>query len=255
MRAKKLFVIFLAAVCMLAVALSCVFIFAIEEINVEFAVGEQTDVSAVSQTIDEYTGKNLLFADLDEIKNDLKKYPYFKVESIKKNYPNGIDITLSERVEVYWFESDGVYYTLDKTGFILKKEDQKPSDENRIQLVFDENVNFTSLKVGEVVKTDKDELVNCVFSMASKVRLTDCINKIQVFSKPEQDVTFYTYTGVKITIRDADESGDEKARVAFDFYDKLDDYSKAFNEIIGYYNEYLGKIEADWSKNVGGPDA
>ena len=112
MRAKKLFVIFLAAVCMLAVALSCVFIFAIEEINVEFAVGEQTDVSAVSQTIDEYTGKNLLFADLDEIKNDLKKYPYFKVESIKKNYPNGIDITLSERVEVYWFVNEGVYYFL-----------------------------------------------------------------------------------------------------------------------------------------------
>ena len=252
MRAKKLLVVFLAAFCMLAVLLSCVFIFSVERINVTYAVGDQTDVSEFNETLEKYKGKNLLFVDLEDIKQDLKSFPYFEIEEITKSYPNVINVKIKERLEVYWLESDGVYYTLDQTGFVLKSETQKPTSNNQIQLTFDENVSFESLTVGEVVKTNEDGLIQSVFSMAQSVRLTDCINKISVFSKPEKDVSFYTYTGVVITIRNVEHLGKDKAIEAFNFYDNLDDYSKAFNEIIGFYNEYLGKVDADWSENLGG---
>lgn len=254
MRAKKLLVIFLAAFCMLAVLLSCVFIFSVESINITYAVGEQTDVSDFNSALDKYKGKNLLFVDLDEIKEDLQDYPYFEIEEISKSYPNEINVLVRERLEVYWFENEGEFYTLDQTGFILKKEQVIPTSENQIQLTFDEHVTFTNLKVGSVVKTTDDTLVQAVFSMAQSVRLTDCINKISVYSKPEKDVSFYTYTGVVITIRNVEYLGTDKAIEAFDFYDNLDDYSKAFNEIIGFYNEHLGKVDADWSENIGGPN-
>lgn len=252
MRAKKLLVVFLAAVCMLAVLLSCVFIFSVESINVTYAVGAQTDVSDFNDSLNKYKGKNLLFVELDEIKEDLKDYPYFEVEEISKSYPNVINVTVRERLEVYWFENNGVYYTLDQTGFVLKSQTEQPVSNNQIQLTFDEYISFTSLDIGAKIKTNDDALIQSVFSMAQSVRLTDCINKISISSKPEKDASFYTYTGVVITIRNVEQLGTDKAVEAFEFYDKLDDYSKAFNEIIGFYNEHLGKVDADWSENIGG---
>lgn len=256
MKAKKLLVISLAVICVIAVLLSCFFIFSVKDVKTSYSVSEGKDVSGIEQTLENYVGKNLLFLDLDDVKKDLAQYPYFEVVSIEKDFPNVINLTLKERREIYYFEKDSKTYLLDQTGFVLCEKDSTSfvPDSDHIKLDFN-GITVNNISVGSIVSTDRDELVKTVFEMAVAVRLTDCINTVAIQYEPENvEAHFMTDTGVKINVWNPENLGKEKIVKAFEFYDGLDDYYKSFDEIVGFYNELEGVVDADWSDNVYGDD-
>ena len=104
MQTKKISVILIAVAFMLVVLFSCVGLFSVKKIEINFAVSDQTDSASIQSTLDGFLGDNLLFMKTEEIEKALKGYHYMEVVSVKKQYPNVITVSLKERREIYYIK-------------------------------------------------------------------------------------------------------------------------------------------------------
>ncbi|MBR2871184.1 MAG: FtsQ-type POTRA domain-containing protein [Clostridia bacterium] len=261
MKAKRLFVISLAAICALAILLSVFFIFTVKDVKTTYAVGESTDVSKIEKVLDGYVDKNLLFIDTEDIRNDLEKFPYFEILSIEKDFPNVINVKLKERREIYYINYAEKVYLLDQNGFVLNaltvsEFNSLGKAQSLISLSL-KGVNVTSMSVGSTLVTDDESFVKTVFEMAVSVNLTDCVNTIIIdktiesngevlISEDNKDAYFITNTGVEIAVRKVNERGEEKVVKAFESYDNALDYYKTFDTIEVYLTD-VGEIKVNWT--------
>ena len=249
MKVKKVTVILIAILFVLAVLGAVFFIFTLKKVDVNYALSEGYDNSEITQTLNEFNGKNLLFFDLEEVATSLKKFPDIKVLSVKKEYPGVLSVSIAERLPAFNLFSQGKTYTLDKEGFIIKINDgQIPDSREIIDLKFD-GLTLESKSLGERLVCSDDLLFTSAIEMANEVDLADSIKTLVVkkdSSGEMKDVEFYTYTGVKITVIKADHMGVEKIKEAFNSYDSVTvDFIKSYSEIIVYLNDE-GKIDVDW---------
>ncbi len=248
MQTKKISVILIAVAFMLVVLFSCVGLFSVKKIQINFAVSDQTDSASIQSTLDGFLGDNLLFMKTEEIEKALKGYHYMEVVSVKKQYPNVIIVSLKERREIYYVKYGEVYYVTTEDGFVLKSvaaaefSGNTSRDKILLELV---NINVTSATIGSYLKTDNDQIMTTVFEMAKSVNLTDCIKTISVEKKYDElvgteyigvyDATFNTYSGVSMMIERVTDQGVEKTENAFYVYDTvLTDYQKAGGAIESY---------------------
>ena len=256
MRAKKILVIVLAAIFGLTVLFSFAFIFSVKRVKVDYLVSQTTDVTQIEMSLNQFVGKNLLFLDLEDVETEIKKYPYFKVDSIKKSYPNVIELNVTERREVYCITLDNYVYILDQTGFVLNKvavAEFEGVGDNRIELDI-QGVEGLTLTIGNKIQSQDMPFIDSVLQMASAVDLTDCIDKISIVNDNSfeyKGAFFYTHTGVKMEIRKPEVLGVEKITKVFEVYDDISDYLKAFDSLIGYSNDQ-GEIFVDWSSQSEG---
>ena len=231
MKSKKIAVILIAVAFMLVVVLSTMGLFTVKKVHVDFAVSESRNAEQIQRTLDGFVGSNLLFLNTESVKAALKDECYMEVLSIDKQYPNVINVKLKERREVYYLEYNGKYYVTTAEGFVLNELTKDPNSREKIRLDFD-GIDIVDIAVGSYVKTTDDALLTVVFDMAKSVNLTDCIKTINIFKmgNEQPDVTFETYTGVKIIVEKANVDGKAKAIKGFDAYDKkAGDHEKMFS--------------------------
>lgn len=249
MKAKRVFVISLAAVFLLAVLFSCVFIFSVKSVKARYSVSDNADLTKIENTLNKYVGNNLLFVNLADIEKELEQYPYYKISNLKKDYPNVITLDVEERREIYCVEHEDKMYILDQDGFVLNSHDKTSFEgvgEDRIELCLN-GVEITNIKIGSYMTTNDQALMQSILDMSKSARLTDCISKIVVTSQTEfKDADFYTDTGVTITITKADVRGVDKINKAFESYDNADDYYKSFDTILVTLLD-SGEILVDWT--------
>ena len=249
MKAKRVFVISLAAVFLLAVLFSCVFIFSVKSVKARYSVSDNADLTKIENTLNKYVGNNLLFVNLADIEKELEQYPYYKISNLKKDYPNVITLDVEERREIYCVEHEDKVYILDQDGFVLNSHDKTSFEgvgEDRIELCLN-GVEITNIKIGSYMTTNDQALMQSILDMSKSARLTDCISKIVVTSQTEfKDADFYTDTGVTITITKADVRGVDKINKAFESYDNADDYYKSFDTILVTLLD-SGEILVDWT--------
>ena len=249
MKAKRVFVISLAAVFLLAVLFSCVFIFSVKSVKARYSVSDNADLTKIENTLNKYVGNNLLFVNLADIEKELEQYPYYKITNLKKDYPNVITLDVEERREIYCVEHEDKVYILDQDGFVLNSHDKTSFEgvgEDRIELCLN-GVEITNIKIGSYMTTNDQALMQSILDMSKSARLTDCISKIVVTSQTEfKDADFYTDTGVTITITKADVRGVDKINKAFESYDNADDYYKSFDTILVTLLD-SGEILVDWT--------
>ncbi len=250
MRTKKFAVIIVAIVFVLVMLFSCIALFAVKEVKVNYAVGDSTETSKVQEKLEEFLGDSLVFLDEQEIVDSLSEFHYMEVVSVTKDYPNAINVEIKERREVYEIVSDESVYVTTDDGFVLRtyniNEESKSRD--RIRLVLN-GVTVSDSALGKIIKTDGDELLKQVFEMAKSVQLTNCIDTVELIKAPQKEIaTFNTYTGVKIIIREILDDGVKKIETAFEKYDKgTTDYEKTFNKIVVVKLTETGEIIATWT--------
>lgn len=252
MRVKKLAVIIIAIVFSLVMLVSCIALFSVKKINVNFAVGEKTDTLSVQNHLEEYIGKNLLFLDTEEVEQSLQDFYYMEVLSVEKEFPNVINVNVKERREVYDIVSNGTVYVTTDSGFVLNSfadlgAENSSRDKIRIEL---DGVSVEDATLGKVITTNDNAFLSEVFKMAKSVNLINCIESIKLEKAVEwQNAYFYTYTGVKILITNVleDGLGVDRIKVAFDKYDEgATDFQKTFQTIVAVQQfdektgEYLG---------------
>ena len=253
MRARKVSVIIVAVVFILVMLFACIALFTVKEVKVTYSVGDDTDTLAVQEKLDEFLGDNLIFIDEQEIADSLLDFHYMQVVSVEKDFPNVIHVEIQERREVYEIVSGDDVYVTTVDGFVLKKLgiDEVSKSRDRIRLVLN-GVNVLESTLGKVIKTDADQQLLEVFEMAKSVKLTNCIDSVEleVASQKEQ-ATFKTYTGVNIVVREILDQGVEKIQTAFVKYDQgTTDYEKTFDNIVVIKYPETGEIKAIWTSRV-----
>ena len=243
MKAKKLFVMSLAVICAFAILLSFFFIFSIKDVNATYTVTEGCSVDEIEKTLDSYQKKNLLFLDVEDVKSDLAKYPYFEVVSIEKDFPNVLNVVLKERIEVFTIMYNANVYVLDKTGFVVNSLSEQSfnelyQDRQLIDITF-KGLAIETIKVGEVVKTDDQALFEATLNMSATAQYSDIISSVeiskmvegengeQIISRELNFVSFQTNTGVVIRIVKGQDRGIQKISNALDRYYLGSDYDKA----------------------------
>ena len=178
MKAKRLLVLLIGLAFFISLILSCLFIFSIKTVKTEFSVSADFDETNVQNTLNEFNGKNLLFFNEEEVGLALSKFSNVKVLSVKKTYPNLLEVKVSERLVSYALCYNDNIYLLDNEGFIISERSEDYDTKNLIKITL-ADIKAVNLVVGSKISTDFNEL----FYSAIKIAETH-LNIIR-----EEDVT------------------------------------------------------------------
>ncbi len=119
-------VAFLLLVAVTAAGLNAVF--TVTNVRSEFrtysADGER-DAAALRTELDGFVGASTTFFDLDEIRGAVEKYPCFRLEEVKKEFPSTLRVVVRERRETFAVAlEEGGYAVLDEEGnYLYGKEE------------------------------------------------------------------------------------------------------------------------------------
>ncbi len=251
MRTKRFAVILVAIVFVLVMLFSCIALFTVRKVSVSFAVGDNTDTATVQKELDKFLGKSLLFLNTEDVKNSVADFYYMEVISVNKRFPNVVNVEIVERKEIYDVVYQDRVFVTTENGFVLRAHalDEQTFSRDRIMLELN-GVNVTDGALGKTISTDGDELMQKVFEMAKSVHLTNCIKSVELeMATEKQNATFYTYTGVKIIVREILDDGVKKIEQAFKKYDEdATDFEKTFRTIEAIKLN-SGEIQAVWTNS------
>lgn len=248
MKTKKVLAIILSTVLCAAVVVSAFLVMSVKKISVVYSVEERTDITEVEECLSPYLNKNIIFVKEDKIYQSLSGLSQFQVLSVKKEFPNVITVSVKERRPVFLIKYNAKEYLLDYSGHVINEKSALNIEESEIINLNLKGINITSLDIGKIVKTDFDDLFFDVLDMAREMSFTDSVNKIEIVnSVTEKDALFYTKTGVVIVVQDANVSGIDKIKKAFEGYRSADDYRKSYYS-IRVYMEDSGAISCLWTK-------
>ena len=153
MRGKKILIILLTVLVFLSAAtLGISTVFRVDEVTViapvvsEEAKAEASDLQNRLQKA--YEKKNTIFLDSELADKIIEEFPYFRITTFEKDYPNRIVVTVSEDEEVYAVQKGEEYYILNSSGVLLgiRKDYVKRSDENNNLLITGNNLRLAVKK-------------------------------------------------------------------------------------------------------------
>ncbi len=261
MKNKKLLITLIAVVFAFVVICLSITAFTVKQVKISFIMSTNSfDASAVTKSMQQYNGKNLLFFNVDEIKVELEKNPYINVIRIEKSFPNVIEIDVEERREIYFINYDEKTYVADKDGVVLAEKNPNKTYNSHEFITLNllaknqsEPFTVTDIQLGEQIQTSNNELFYKALSLCEQVHLTDSVKDLTLEKyfggdgRDHIDVKFNTYSNVVINVLKAEENGADKAKAGFEKYDKeYSDYRKSW----GYIHTYSladGQITAVWS--------
>lgn len=113
-------------IAVVAAALNAVF--TVTDVKVRFSTLSEDGIAdsyAIQAELEEkFVGSSTTFLDLDEVKEIVGKYPAFRLDDLKKDFPRTLSLSLTERKETYAFFRNGRYVVLDEEGLFLCEKDQ-----------------------------------------------------------------------------------------------------------------------------------
>lgn len=236
MRIKKILIPIISAIFLITVICVSFSAFTVKEVNVSFATYiKHDDTVEISETLNKYNGKNLLFIKKENIVKEIEINPYFKVSSIEKGFPNILKISVEERREVFAIAYKNKEYFADYEGKILSKV--KDGDFHNCLYVQFKNVDIEDVCIGEKIESDDIELISSSLSLINENANFGSVKKVvveKVFDGENHiNITFITYSSVEIVVYKTERLGKEKISTAFNLYNhENNDYRKSNNKII-----------------------
>lgn len=263
MKSKNLLIILISSLFAVIVVVSVFLMFTVKDVKANFNVSEESEnSSSIQKTLDGFIGANLIFLNVDDVKNAVEKNPYIEVLSVEKQFPNVIELSVRERREIFILTCNSKDYVTNEKGFVLKELSQDEANALRLSRLHIPlelgDIEITSANVGEYIDSPDMDRLNCAFSLAEDADLTDCIDYMRVTKRESTTslvagvkqtvVSFYTYTGVEIVIWDAGTKGEEKLAEAFKAYDgESSDYIKSHSKIEAFIG-VDDKVNITWTK-------
>lgn len=268
---RRIFLNLIVAAAFLIVVIVAFFsVFSLAEVRVRFVLGENGGAyeGEIRETLEAHRGKSLLFLDTEEIRKELAAYPYFEVKKLEKSYPNGLEVELSERREMFLFESGGASYILDGDGFILAEGGQ---NEGLIRLTAKtfaeddeearEDIAVISAEVGSTLSLEDGGLLSLVYQMSELADYTDTIEEIEVRYGEiggevlMDEVVFHMRTGVEIWVSSALDAGMDKMALALQAFNAGTDYQKSTRYIEVHRNEETNELKVYFTEHSPGGQA
>ena len=239
MKSKKLLILAISIVFSIVIIISVFMMFTVKEVDVKFSVYTDTNKTVeLQEKFDKFTGKNLIFFDVNEIYEKVDVGSRFEITGVKKSFPNVIEVCVQERKERFSFTFGEDTFVLSDEGYVLDKTTNDSLI--KINLV---NITANEPVIGEKLSTDHDEdlfnamalcSVDGVVDATAVDGIVDATKEITIeyIGRTMRSVIFLTKTDVKIRIPMATEYGKEKTETGFKAYFNEDrDYIKSYNEI------------------------
>ena len=268
---RRIFLNLIVAAAFLIVVIVAFFsVFSLAEVRVRFVLGENGGAyeGEIRETLEAHRGKSLLFLDTEEIRKELAAYPYFEVKKLEKSYPNGLEVELSERREMFLFESGGASYVLDGDGFILAEGGQKDGLIRLTAKTFAEDdeearedIAVLSAEVGSTLSLEDGGRLSLVYQMSELADYTDTIEEIEVRYGEiggevlMDEVVFHMRTGVEIWVSSALDAGVDKMALALQAFNEGTDYQKSTWYIEVHRNEETNELEVLFTEHSPGGQA
>lgn len=258
--AKKKFIIIILSVLLFlsATVLGVSSVYRVDEITVYAPViskeAEEETKELKNRLIQTYQKRSTLFADSEDAEKIVAEFPYLRIVSFEKSYPNRLVLEIREDAEVYAIpttESETEYYILNADFVVLGVRE---SSENRSTGAH--NVVFKGTHALDVVaekgKTiTGDKMLATLLEFSKK--LHDALGGIQrniltievlrpATAESETLFKITTEEGVVLYVRNPANNLNEKANRLIEEYAKLGDNEKTKGALLLYDND--GTIEA-----------
>ena len=237
---KKIVVITLTLLVFLStVLLGFATVFRVREVTLETSVISQaaeSEARDLQKRLQEaYENDSMFFVDDESAKRVIAEFPYFRMSSFRKDYPNRVILEIEEDEEVYAVESptetQTSYYVLSANGTVLAYR----TDYNN-RLDGEPNLLIKGLQVsGKKGQLLQGEIFSTVLTFCSYMSeqlggLRDNLLEIEVSKyAPEYRITMRE--GVKIYVGSPTEMTKEKAQEAAKKYQGLADDEKLMGRI------------------------
>ena len=128
MKKKVIITSIVSFVLLLAIVLAGLnFIYTVNNVRTEFnsftAEGE-TEARQLQEKLNKFVSSSTVFLNLDEVKSVVEEYPCFRLEEVKKRYPDTLEVKISERKEAFSYQlENGNFAILDEEGeYLYEKE-------------------------------------------------------------------------------------------------------------------------------------
>lgn len=231
MRYKRLLVFFTCSIFITALIVCFFSVFKVAKISISTTsiTNSSENVKEIAyDTAKKHYGGNLFFISDSELKKELSKAsPYINVKSVKKSYPNQLEISIIERKEVFCFVYQDKYYALDENLHIvsLKQRNQNNIDglDNILLNLNVADFDGQTLKVGSNLKIHDNlsssclkELSNLIFENRKNLKSVELTVKKDGYFMRELTLTFKE--GLVIVLQSLQEKTTDKFNKAVEYY-------------------------------------
>lgn len=245
MRKKLIIIICSAVIILLAAVLGFSIVLSVNEVRVSYTLYSdeaRENAAEVQEKLNEYIGKNFLFADEKDFAAVYDDYEHFKVVSVEKKFPDRIEIVVEEYMESYAVyvpgeSGAGKYYMLDRNGFVVCTKSENENNLDGGANVLLEGVTFTSLEAGSYAQGDSwEEILAVLRGMDEALGGIRSSIKSITFQSPTTDakddfIRFETSEGVELYIFHPAHLAEEKVQKVATLYRELSDLNTLFGKI------------------------
>lgn len=200
------------------ITLICSSFFKIDSVMIDG--GEKYENDEIVKKI-ELDGKNLIFLDTDKLEKNLKReFPYVKNVEVRKNYPDGITLVLTENKAEYYCLFDGKYYVLSAQLDVLEMCDDILCCSNLAKL---DAKDVKTAVVGEkLVFNDKITFENAS-KLAEKISTYEIFDKVTCVELDKMDGIKLQYDSRLTVVLGSNEEIDVKMTLACAYIDTIAD--------------------------------
>lgn len=199
----------------------------------------EREANELQEKLEGFVGKSLTFLDLNEVEKTVSAYPCFRVEEVKKNYPDKVELSVRERREVFAYPmQNGKFAVLDEDATYIYEKD---SVKNRVS---GDNVQLLGFRFsfGEQIEgeyySELAEVYREFRAVLGEVRSNIVsIDLVYPADASQTRLHYFRLTmreGVRLILEDPHNAAGEKARLAAELYAGVGSHDA---------NEFLGDAE------------
>ena len=226
----------------------------------------KTEADELQRRLNEaYYNESIFFSDQESANSIVADFPYFRIISFKKDYPNRIVLEVQEDAEVFAVQKGGEYYILNNQGTLLGVRDGyiNRSDKGENLLIYGDNLTVD----GEKGKTLASDIAfSSLFAFCQK--LSDGFLSLEAETSPrgirgnivsieierpvvnEKETVFKMLTeeGVYLLVRTPSVNTVLKAEVLLSAYTGLSDLQKTTGAVVVW--DGTDGVKADYYEDI-----
>ena len=144
---------------------------------------------------------NIIYVDEESARQGIEQNPYLRVDDIKRTFPTGVEIYVTERTPIAQIATVNGYYVIDKEGVALGLNEI--ADDRLISIL---NMAIIEPQLGSTLVTENTEKLDAVakvltaaekYELLQKIKSIDVSDPVKIVLEYEGDIT------VKITDGDS----------------------------------------------------
>ena len=268
MNRKVLVLVSTIAVFLMMIIVACVWLFRVRYIDLSAVLpdGDTTTYELIEKELkNKYSNKLMPLLKIDDVTSVVPKNPYIKVVSVKKVFPDRLEVSIKRRVEKYVIKGNKFDYVVDDDYFLLKKIEKTSELVNDlIKIEVSENdILETGMEEGKGVTGRTGGLFNSAveifnafedkFNLIESVKISGDFHNISFITKTGV-VFYFSYIPIIGTVAPTNEDYEKvkpiitsRAKDLQEYYKSLEEWQKSSGVIyVGLVTG--GDVSIKWSK-------